>query len=247
MHTHYHYNHYTQDHHMGQGLKHIAFIMDGNGRWAEKQFLPRLVGHRHGTEKAQDICLYLKDKNIPYVSLFAFSSENNHRPIDEINILMDLICEAIEKKFHILSEHRIAVVISGDIDSLPDKVQNAISHIYNPDNPIMTVNIALNYGGKWDIVQAMQQLAKKIIHGDITADDIDEDMITQHLNHPNFPPIDLLFRSGNEKRISNFMLWQLAYSELYFTDIFWPDISHDDIDSAIDFFHQRQRRFGKII
>lgn len=227
-------------------LQHIAFIMDGNGRWASQKYLPRLMGHRKGVEKCEEICLYLQKLNIPYISLFAFSSENALRPEHEVNGLMALILEALEQRFQFFKQHNIAVNMVGDIDNLPKNIREAIQRIDNPKHPTTQINIALNYGGRWDIVKAIKHYAQLAMDKNINPQDISENELHDYFNHNNFPDIDLLFRSGREKRISNFMLWQLAYSELYFSDVLWPDITTQDIDEAIAFYHERERRFGRI-
>lgn len=227
--------------------RHIAIIMDGNGRWAEKKRLPRVVGHRAGVKAVRNIVEYCSQEQIEVLSLFAFSSENWRRPKKEIQLLMQLFMETLQLQVNKLDKNDIKLRIIGDRSAFSEKLQDKIvaSEAQTKNNKGLTLVVAANYGGRWDIVQAVQKIIKQIDSGVLQADAICEQSISQFLAVADLPEPDLFIRSGGEQRISNFLLWQLAYTEFYFTDMLWPDFNRTSLIQAIDSFKGRQRRFGK--
>ena len=227
--------------------KHVAIIMDGNGRWAEQRSLPRFAGHRAGVETVRSLVQMSGELGIQVLTLFAFSSENWRRPKKEVGLLMDLFLTALEREVSKLHETGVQLRVIGDISAFPKKLQDRIqkSMALTANNVGLVLNIAANYGGKWDILNAVKQLAKKIEKGELKSEDIDGEMIGQHLCMHDLAEPDLFIRTGGEQRISNFLIWQLAYSELYFTRVLWPDFDREEYARAITSFAQRQRRFGR--
>ena len=228
-------------------VKHIAIIMDGNGRWATNKMMPRIIGHRAGVKTVRKVVEYCVEAEIEVLSLFAFSSENWRRPKKEVNMLMELFMVTLKTQVDKLDKNNIRLHLIGDRSAFSEKLQNKISEseAQTKDNTGLNLVIAANYGGRWDITQAVQKIAKKMIEGEIKETDISEALIEQHLTTFNLPEPDLFIRTGGEERISNFLLWQLAYTEFYFTDTLWPDFDSTLLDKAIASFKNRQRRFGQ--
>jgi undecaprenyl diphosphate synthase len=223
---------------------HIAVIMDGNGRWARKRFLPRVAGHKRGVETVRTLVKKCATLNVKYLTLFAFSSENWRRPDDEVTFLMGLFMDALKREVQKLHENNIRLVLIGDRSKFSDALKEKISESeqLTANNTGLTLTIAANYGGRWDILQAVNkmQLASPNLIGNLK-----EEEINQYLSMHFAPEPDLFIRTGGEKRISNFLLWQLAYTELYFTDVLWPDFDDRAIEEAIKSYQQRERRFGR--
>ena len=226
--------------------KHVAIIMDGNGRWAEKKGSPRITGHKAGVETVRSVIQTCVEKGIEVVTLFAFSSENWRRPKKEVSLLMSLFLVALQREVKKLHKNGVRLKIVGDISAFDNKIQTQIkkSVELTKDNKKLVLNIAANYGGQWDITQAVKSLAKKVESGSLKAEEITSDLISQNLCMSDLPEPDLFIRTGGEQRISNFLIWQLAYSELYFTDTLWPDFDRQAFELALESFAGRQRRFG---
>jgi undecaprenyl diphosphate synthase len=222
---------------------HIAIIMDGNGRWATKRFLPRVAGHVKGVEAVRGIVEACIKRDVKFLTFFAFSSENWRRPADEVSLLMRLFVTALEKEVRKMHENKIRLKVVGDLSRFEDALQDAIKKAEDltKDNQGLTVTICANYGGRWDIVQA----TNKIIASGRAVTGITEDALTANLSMAYAPEPDLFIRTGGETRISNFLLWQLAYTELFFTDTFWPDFKASSLDEAIKSYQSRERRFGR--
>lgn len=231
----------------GNALKHVCIIMDGNGRWAKKRFMPRFAGHKAGLSTLRKIVAACVEEEIEVLTIFAFSSENWRRPEKEVGLLMDLFATALIREVKKLHEHNVQLRIIGDLSAFSDKIRTLIVEAVSltADNNGLVFNIAANYGGRWDIMQATQQVALKVKSGELSVDDIDENIIEQNLSLSGLPEPDLFIRTGGEKRVSNFILWQLAYCEFYFTDVLWPDFNKKIFLEAINSFHARQRRFGR--
>lgn len=228
--------------------RHVAIIMDGNGRWAKQRLLPRIAGHKAGVDAVRQVVKSCVEKNIEFLTLFAFSSENWRRPAQEVDYLMSLFLNALERESKKLHEQNIKLRIIGERARLNQKLQQQINQAeqLTQHNTGLTLIIAANYGSHWEISEAMRQLAYDIKNGDITADSISPELIQSKLATAEFPNPDLLIRTSGEQRISNFMLWQLAYSELYFTDVFWPDFDAKEFNNALVYYANRERRFGFI-
>ncbi len=226
--------------------RHVAIIMDGNGRWAKAQKKPRIIGHRRGVETVREVVKACRELNIEVLTLFAFSSENWRRPAKEVSLLMDLFFTALDREVKRLHRNNIQLRIIGDHTAFPERIQKRIikAEALTADNDGLILNVAANYGGKWDIVQATQKLAAKAVRGEIQADMITDEMIEAELSMSGLPDPDLFIRTGGEERISNFLIWQLAYTELYFTDTLWPAFDRSEFDKALSSFSGRQRRFG---
>ena len=226
--------------------RHIAIIMDGNGRWAKKRFLPRVMGHHAGVKSVHKMVNYCVDNHIDVLTLFAFSSENWRRPKEEVSLLMDLFISTMKKQIDKLHGHNVQVRFIGDRTAFSKKLQETIaqSEQRTQNNTGLTLVIAANYGGRWDICQAVKVIASQVAAGDLKIEQIDESAINQHLSITDLPEPDLFIRTGGEKRISNFLLWQLAYTELYYTQTLWPDFNIKSLEEAILDFSTRQRRFG---
>lgn len=227
--------------------RHIAIIMDGNGRWAEKKLMPRIMGHRAGVKAVQKIVEQCVKEKIEVLSLFAFSSENWRRPKKEVTMLMELFMGTLQTQVDKLDKNNIKLHIVGDKTAFSEKLQNKIAEAeaQTQENTGLNLVIAANYGGRWDITQAVQKITAKIVSGELEPQDITEDLISQHIITSELPEPDLFIRSGGEQRVSNFLLWQLAYTEFYFTEVLWPDFNQQLLVEAIDSFKSRQRRFGK--
>lgn len=224
--------------------RHVAMIMDGNGRWAKKRFMPRIMGHKRGVETVRDVVKQCIDLGVEYITLFAFSSENWRRPPDEVKFLMGLFMETLKREVVKLHDNHIRLVMIGDrsrFDPLLLKEIHAAEKL-TAHNKRLTLTIAANYGGRWDVMQAMQRMLQA--YPEKTASFSEQDLVP-FLSMPYAPEPDLFIRTGGEQRISNFLLWQLAYTELYFTDTLWPDFDRDAFDRAIESYRQRERRFGR--
>jgi undecaprenyl diphosphate synthase len=222
--------------------RHVAIVMDGNGRWAKKRFLPRFFGHKQGVDALVRTVRACADRGIEYMTVFAFSSENWKRSSDEVSGLMGLVLVAVSKYLAKLADEGVRIRIVGDRDAVSDKVRQAWDHAESATahNTRITLSVAFNYGGRWDIVQA----ARRAISDGVRAQDLDEDTLSRRMALHYAPDPDLFIRTGGEVRISNFLLWQIAYSELYFTDCLWPEFGAEQIDAAIASFRERERRFG---
>ena len=227
--------------------KHIAIIMDGNGRWAKQQGFLRAIGHENGAKSVRmtvETCARLGVEN---VTLFAFSTENWNRPKLEVDTLMKLLVKSLKKELKTLLDNNIKLNTIGDIDMLPISTQKKLQEVIEltKNNTRLTMTVALSYGSRAEIVAAVKNICEKVKNNIISIDTIDESIINEHLYTHNLPDVDLLIRTSGEHRISNFLLWQIAYSELYFTDVLWPDFKEDDLYQAIISYQKRERRFGK--
>lgn len=227
--------------------RHVAIIMDGNGRWARKRHMPRIAGHRVGLEAVRKTIKACVEQGVEVLTLFAFSSENWRRPKEEVGLLMKLFMTALDNEVKKLHKNGVRLRIIGDVTAFSPELQQRITdaEALTADNSTLHLNIAANYGGRWDIAQAVRNLAKQVRLGEIAADDISEEMIGKQLSLAELPEPDLFIRTGGEQRISNFLLWQLAYTELYFTDLLWPSFDAEALQQAIDSYSGRQRRFGR--
>ena len=225
--------------------QHIAIIMDGNGRWATEHGKPRSYGHQAGVETVRRITSECTRLGVKYLTLYTFSTENWNRPETEIAALMGLVLSSLEDEIFMKNNVRFKVI--GDIERLPAEVQRKLQETidHTAGNTAMTMVVALSYSSRWEITKAMKDIAKKVLDGQLSVDDITEDTVSQSLTTASIPDPDLLIRTGGELRISNYLLWQIAYSELYFCDTFWPDFNEADLHKAIADYQHRQRRFGK--
>ena len=226
--------------------EHIAVIMDGNGRWAQKRGLPRIAGHKAGVESVRRIVENVGKLGIPYLTLYTFSTENWKRPQEEINGLMNLLLESLQRELDRLDRNGIRLRFIGWKDELPEHVQQAVALAQErtQNNDRLTVQIALNYGGRREIVEACRSIARQVAENQLSADSIDEALFERHLSTFPAPDPDLLIRPSGEMRISNFLLWQIAYCELWVTETLWPDFGQEDLMQAIEAFQKRDRRFG---
>ncbi|MEO1260095.1 MAG: isoprenyl transferase [Bacteroidota bacterium] len=227
--------------------EHIAIIMDGNGRWAKQKGMPRVFGHRNGVKAVREATEAAAELGVKFLTLYAFSTENWNRPVTEVNALMRLLVDTIRKEVKTLNKNSIRLRAIGDIRKLPDKSYKALLEAIEntKDNDRMTLVLALNYSAKWEIVQAVQQLAKAARADKLAPADIDEKAFSAALATGGMPDPELLIRTSGETRISNFLLWQIAYAELYFTKTLWPDFRKEHLYEAILNFQNRERRFGK--
>src|SRR5581483_2105204 len=226
---------------------HVAIIMDGNGRWAKQKGKTRIFGHKNGVKAVRDTIECATEMGIKYVTLYAFSTENWNRPKIEVNSLMDLLVVTINNEIKTLMDNNIALKAIGDIDSLPGhtrkELQSAIDK--TSKNKKMNLVLALSYSSKWEILNAVKKIAQKVKKGEMAIDDIDEKVFSNNLCTAGIPDPELLIRTSGEYRISNFLLWQIAYSELYFTEKLWPDFRREDLCKAVADYQKRERRFGK--
>lgn len=225
---------------------HIAIVMDGNGRWAKQRHRPRTFGHRAGQKAVRAAIEFCLRSGIGALTLFAFSSENWQRPKSEVGALMDLFLKALDREVDELHGHGVAIAFIGDLSAFAPALRERMRKTAEKtrSNDKLALNIAVNYGGRWDIAHAARMAATAVQRGELAAHDIDERRFGQFLSLANVPPPDLFIRTGGEQRISNFLLWQLAYSELYFSDVLWPDFDAVCLQAALDDFAQRERRFG---
>ncbi len=226
--------------------KHIAIIMDGNGRWAQNRFMPRTVGHRAGVKSVRNVVEYCANKNVEVLTLFAFSSENWRRPAAEVELLMGLFMSSLQREINRLDKRNVCLRFIGDITAFNDKLQQKMleAELQTQGNSALTLVIAVNYGGRWDLCQATQKVIDKMSIGALEKQEITEQLINDHLSTAGLPEPDLFIRTGGEQRVSNFMLWQLAYTEMYFTSTLWPDFDQSVLEEAVRSFNGRQRRFG---
>lgn len=228
--------------------KHIAFIMDGNGRWAKKRMMPRSYGHKYGCEALIKVLKACRDFGVNYVSLYAFSTENWKRSEEEVNYLMTLIDEYFTKYLNRLQESNVKVIVSGFEENLPINVKNVITKITNEtkNNTGQVLNLCFNYGSKQELVMATKAIANEVKNGKLKIEDINETTLSNRLFTREMPDVDFLVRSSGEQRISNFLLYQIAYAELYFTKVHWPDFDKDVVYECLKEFESRQRRFGGV-
>ncbi len=226
--------------------RHVAIVMDGNGRWAQQRFLPRALGHRAGVKAVRRVVRACLDRGIQVLTLFAFSSENWRRPPGEVSLLMQLFLTTLRIEIRRLHKNSVRVRFIGERSALSESLQALMreAETVTAANTRLTLVIAANYGGRWDIVQAARYLADAVRQGELTPAQIDAKLLHSRLSLADLPEPDLFIRTGGEQRISNFLLWQLAYTELYFTDRLWPDYDATDLDLACAAFARRQRRFG---
>lgn len=227
--------------------EHVAIIMDGNGRWAEKQGEHRVFGHTKGVESVREALTAAGEIGVKYLTLYAFSTENWNRPKEEVDALMDLLVKTITMEVESLNENEVRLHVIGDLDSLPAGCKEALEKSIDDTRTNGRVNLilALSYSSKWEITRAIKNIVEDVQKGDLDAQKIDSETIDRYLNTANFPEPELLIRTSGERRISNFLLWQLAYSELYFTETLWPDFKKEHFFEAIYNYQQRERRFGK--
>ena len=228
--------------------EHIAIIMDGNGRWAKQKGRLRAFGHESGTKSVREITETCAELGIKHLTLYAFSTENWNRPKLEVQTLMRLLISSLKKEINTLQDNDISLNAIGNLNHLPAKVLNELMDVIDKtkNNSKMTLTLALSYGSRDEIAQAVKDICNKVKNNIISPENIDEYIINQHLYTRNLPDVDLLIRTSGEQRISNFLLWQIAYAELYFTEVLWPDFSKNDLYQAIVNYQNRERRFGKI-
>lgn len=227
--------------------KHLAVIMDGNGRWAKQKGLLRTIGHENGSRAVREIVEACAEINIPYLTLYAFSTENWNRPKMEVNLLMKLLVTSLKNEMSTLHDNDIKLSAIGNLELLPEKVHNELQDVINKtkNNRRMTLTLALSYSSREELTKTIQEISVKVKNNLISPENIDETVINNHLYTQNLPDVDLLIRTSGEQRISNFLLWQIAYAELYFTDILWPDYTKNHLFEAILNYQNRERRFGK--
>ncbi len=228
---------------------HVAIIMDGNGRWAKQRNQLRAKGHRAGLKAVRKIVTYAAKLDVKVLTLYAFSSENWKRPANEVTALISLFIYALNREIKNLNKNNVRLNIIGDISKFNQNLQNLIinAQLLTKDNTGLTLNIAANYGGRWDIVESAKKIASQALDGKITPQDINEEYFGSIICMNDLPDVDLVIRTGGEYRISNFLLWQCAYAELYFTDTLWPDFNQASFDEAINIFNTRERRFGGVL
>ncbi|MEZ4855581.1 MAG: isoprenyl transferase [Gelidibacter sp.] len=227
--------------------KHLAIIMDGNGRWAKQQGLMRAIGHENGTKAVREVVEASAEIGIKNLTLYAFSTENWNRPKLEVQTLMKLLVKSLKKEIKTLQDNNIKLNAIGCLNDLPKKVKAELLEVIDKtkDNSHMTLTLALSYGSREELINMVKELSNKVKNNIIYSDSIDESIINKHLYTQNLPDVDLLIRTSGEQRISNFLLWQIAYAELYFTDVLWPDFSKQDLYTALISYQNRERRFGK--
>lgn len=228
--------------------KHIAIIMDGNGRWAKNRNMPRVFGHKNGVTSVREVSEACAELGVECLTLYAFSAENWGRPTLEVNALMALLVETVKKELSTLNKNNIKLTAIGDLSKLPSKTYNTLMQGINntKDNTRMTLNLALNYSARNEMIRATQRIAEQVQSGKLDVAAITHATIQDQLDTKNLPDPELLIRTSGEQRISNFLLWQIAYSELYFTETYWPDFRREDLYAAIHDYQLRERRFGKI-
>lgn len=233
----------------GEIPKHVAIIMDGNGRWAKAKGYNRVFGHKEGVNSARDIveaCVELG--GVKYLTLYTFSTENWRRPKAEVSVLMKLLIKAIRDETERLHKNGVRLIASGNLESLPEKVMQELQDCmdYTKDNKKLTLNLALSYSGRWDIINAVKNIAKDYKNGKISQQEINDELFSDYLVTRSIPDPDLMIRTGGDYRISNFLLWQLAYSEIYIDTIYWPDFKRNSFYKAIAEYQKRERRFGLV-
>ena len=225
---------------------HVAIIMDGNGRWAQRRFMPRVEGHRRGVQSVRRVIEAAAKRGVRYLSLFAFSSENWRRPPEEVNALMKLFATALHKEAQAMLEHGVRLRVAGDLTAFSEEIQQSIrkSEALTEHCDRMVLTVCANYGGRWDVVEAFKNILKR--HPEVAAhpERITESLIDANLAFDWAPPVDLMIRTGGEQRISNFILWQAAYAELFASPTLWPDFDETDLEEALNWYSRRERRFG---
>ena len=227
--------------------EHVAIIMDGNGRWAKKQGLARVFGHQKGVETVHEITTAAAELGLKYLTLYTFSTENWNRPKEEVDAIMTLLVDTIAKERPTLMKNNVRLLTIGDTNRLPDEARKKYLQLIDDTagNTGLSLVLALSYSSRWEITEAMKRIAHKVESGEMKADDITEQTLTDNMTTACIPDPDLLIRSSGEYRISNFLLWQLAYSEMYFTDCYWPEFTREEFYKALVDYAQRERRFGK--
>ena len=227
---------------------HVAIIMDGNGRWAKQKGMARVFGHKNGVKAVTETVETAAEMGIKVLTLYAFSTENWKRPKKEIDLLMSLLVSSLKDELDTLQKNDIKLQSIGQIENLPKKAQKELNEVIHltKNNSSLVLNLALSYGSREEIVKAIKNISKKVVNKELSIEEIDEKIINNHLYTFTLPDVDFLIRTSGEKRISNFLLWQIAYAELYFTDVLWPDFRKEDFFKAILNYQQRERRFGKI-
>ena len=228
-------------------IRHVAIIMDGNGRWAQQHGHERTFGHEQGVEAVRSVTEGATEMGIPYLTLYTFSTENWNRPKEEVDMLMRLLTRVIAKEVDTFMKNGVRLLTTGRLDTLPEDCQKSMrdAEELTANNKNTTLILALSYSGRSELVDTAKQIARKAANGQLNPDDIDENTIQQHLYHPEIPDVDLLIRTGGDLRISNFLLWEIAYAELFFSPIMWPDFRKDHLREILDQFTHRERRFGK--
>ena len=226
---------------------HIAIIMDGNGRWAEMKGKPRVFGHKNGVTSVKEVIEGCREIGVNYLTLYAFSTENWNRPKLEVRTLMALLVSSLRKELKTLVKNNIKLNTIGNIENLPEKAQIELEEVVEKtkNNTSLTLTLALSYGSREEIVNVIRNISKKVVNNQLAVEEINENIINNHLYTFSLPDVDLLIRTSGEKRISNFLLWQIAYAELYFTNTLWPDFRKENLFNAIVDYQQRERRFGK--
>lgn len=239
-------NHNKTDDQQGTGPRHVAIIMDGNGRWAKNQGKLRISGHKAGVKAVRRSVSFAVSNNLEALTLYAFSSENWSRPPQEVTALMELFVWALDSEVKSLHKHNVRLRVIGDVSRFSNRIQERIRRAeeLTQQNSGLTLNIAANYGGRWDIIQGVKKLAEQVQEGLLRPDQITEENLSAHLCMQGLAPVDLVIRTGGEHRISNFLLWQIAYAEFYFTDVLWPDFDEHVFEGALNAFSLRERRFG---
>lgn len=227
--------------------KHVAIIMDGNGRWAKQRGMMRTFGHKNAIKAVKNAIEGARDAGVEYLTLYAFSTENWNRPENEVNTLMSLLASSLKKELKELMEKGIRVRTIGDLSRFPKKLQEELNYVIelSKNNSKGNLIVALSYGSRMELIEATKAISKKVAFNEISIEDINEELISQNLYTHDIPDVDLLIRTSGEHRISNFLLWQIAYAELYFTDLLWPDFSKEEFFKAIHSYQNRERRFGK--
>lgn len=228
--------------------RHVAVIMDGNGRWAKGQGQPRIWGHQNGVKSVREIAEASAELGIPYLTLYAFSTENWNRPVPEVNALMEILVATVNEEMDTLNSNNIRLATIGDMEGLPARTREALMEGIGKtsQNSRMTLTLALNYSSRWEITQAFKEVTRLASEGKLSPGEVNEDLISSLMTTAGMPDPELLIRTSGEYRISNFLLWQLAYTELYFSDMFWPDFEREEFYRAILDFQRRERRFGQI-
>jgi len=233
--------------HIDKLPKHIALIMDGNGRWAKQRGLLRAIGHETGTKAVRETVEGAAELGVSFLTLYAFSTENWNRPKLEVQTLMKLLVSSLKKEIQTLQENNIKLTAIGNLNALPSKAKHELQEVIEKtkNNDRMTLTLALSYGSREEITSVIKEISTKVKNNIISPEKIDETVINEHLYTQNLPDVDLLIRTSGEQRISNFLLWQIAYAELYFTDVLWPDFTREHLYEAILNYQKRERRFGK--
>jgi len=227
--------------------RHLAIVMDGNGRWAKQRFRPRTFGHHAGQKAVRNAVEFCLRRGIASLTLFAFSSENWQRPPTEVSALMELFLKAIDREVDELHGNGVRIRFVGDLDAFAPELRERMLGAMDrtSGNTALNMNVAVNYGGRWDIARAARLAAEAAARGEFGIDEIDEERLHRYTCLADQPPLDLFIRTGGERRVSNFLLWQIAYAELYFTDTLWPDVDQESLDEALDDYARRERRYGR--